>query len=112
MVENHSDDKENIIAVTITKIMARTRSVRRTRGSGKSITFSPAGRKALLKKMKVPVRSHDVEEDNIVDNETRMWSKFIESQVSSGSSSSAKTGEYLQVMHIVIILGVLTSTFL
>ena len=93
--------------------MARTRSVRRTRGSGKSITFSPAGRKALLKmKVRVPVRSHDVEEDNIVDNETGMWSKFIESQVSSGSSSSAKTGEYLQVMHIVIILGVLTSTFL
>ena len=73
--------------------MARTRSVRRTRGSGKSITFSPAGRKALLKKIEwVPVQSHDVEED---DNSTGMWSKFVESQVSSGCSSSAKTGEYL-----------------
>ena len=93
MVENHSDDKENIIAVTITKIMARTRSVRRTRGSGKSITFSPAGRKALLKKIeRVPVQSHDVEED---DNSTGTWSKIVESQVSSGCSSSAKTGEYL-----------------
>ena len=52
--------------------MARTRSVRRTRAFGKDISFSPAGRKALLKKMKVPVRSHDFEENNIVDNDFGM----------------------------------------